>query len=78
MLVHVGYTCIILFHTGWIETLGGSDVRRLSQLVFCRLTSNSDQISLFFLTTVHKNATFTNISRHIGHQFLKILSCSHE
>ena len=46
MLVHVGYTCIILFHTGWIETLGGSDVRRLSQLVFCRLTSNSDQISL--------------------------------
>ena len=31
--------------TWWIETLGGSDVRRLSQLVFCRLTSNSDQIS---------------------------------
>jgi hypothetical protein len=42
-VVH-NYTCrLYLTHTGWIETLGGSGVH---QLVFCKLTSNSDQISL--------------------------------
>ena len=44
MLIHV--VCALLFHTGWIETFGDSDVHRPSQLVFCRLTSNSDRISL--------------------------------
>ena len=43
-------TCII-FCTGWIETVGDPDVHALSQLIFCRLTCNSDQISLVIKIT---------------------------
>ena len=33
MLIHV--VCALLFHTGWIETLGDSDVHRLDPLNSC-------------------------------------------